>query len=54
MIEVSHSIVENTKETIWMLLNKPVIDIGIFVDVGNRMLPVERLKIYDKVSYPIK
>ncbi|VDK81961.1 unnamed protein product [Litomosoides sigmodontis] len=49
VIEVSHSIVENSKETVWMLLNKPVIDVGIFVDVGNRMLPVERLKIYDKL-----
>uniref|UniRef100_A0A915PMW4 Death domain-containing protein n=1 Tax=Setaria digitata TaxID=48799 RepID=A0A915PMW4_9BILA len=49
VIEVSHNIIRNTKETIWLLLSKPINDISIFVDIGNRMLPVERLKIYDKL-----
>ncbi|VBB33057.1 unnamed protein product, partial [Acanthocheilonema viteae] len=49
VIEISHSIVRNTKETIWLLLSKPVINVSIFVDIGNRMLPVERVKIYDKL-----
>lgn len=50
VIEVSHSVVQNTKETIWLLLNKPIVDVSIFVDIGNRMLPVEELRIYDKVK----
>uniref|UniRef100_A0A8R1XUV6 ANK_REP_REGION domain-containing protein n=2 Tax=Onchocerca TaxID=6281 RepID=A0A8R1XUV6_ONCVO len=49
VIEVSHTVVRNTKETIWLLLSKPVVNINVFVDIGNRMLPVERLKIYDKL-----
>lgn len=49
VIEVSHSIVQNNKETVWLLLSKPVVNLYIFVDIGDRMLPVERLKIYGKV-----
>ncbi|MCP9265590.1 Death domain-containing protein [Dirofilaria immitis] len=49
VIEASHTIVRNTKETVWLLLSRPVANISIFIDIGNRMLPVERLKIYDKL-----
>lgn len=50
VIEVSHSVVKNNKEATWLLLNKSLSDVSIFVDIGNRMLPAERLKIHDKVN----
>ncbi|VDN81589.1 unnamed protein product [Brugia pahangi] len=56
VIEVSHNIVRNTKETIWLLLSKPVANVSISIAIGNRMLPVERLKTHDKLvifSLPI-
>ncbi|VDN01269.1 unnamed protein product [Thelazia callipaeda] len=49
IVDVSQNIVGNTKEKVWLLLNKSVVDINISVDIGNRMLPAEQLAIHDKL-----
>ncbi|VDN17089.1 unnamed protein product [Gongylonema pulchrum] len=49
VVQLSHSAVKNKKEVVWLLLNKSLSDASIFVDIGNRMLPAERLKVYDKL-----